>query len=83
MPHNGILESGYDRTRSGRGTDREFEHPLLPGFDDLLKAGDPAFHLTHLLRLLLTGLGGRAARILSLSGALRIALRTPWLDHSR
>lgn len=61
MPHNGILESGYDRTRSGRGTDREFEHPLLPGFDDLLKAGDPAFHLTHLLRLLLTGLGGRAA----------------------
>src|SRR5262249_53097862 len=70
LPHNDIVECRNDGARPRRGSDGEFECPLLTGFDDFLEACDPALHLTHLLRLLLAGLGGRASSVLVVVGRL-------------
>jgi hypothetical protein len=70
LSHNGVVERRNDRTRPGRGSDGELQRPFFTGFDDFLEAGDPALHLTHLLRLLLAGLRGRSSPVLVVVGSL-------------
>ncbi len=50
LPHHGIVECRNHRTRPWRSPDGELQRPFPAGFDDLLEAGDPALHLTHLGR---------------------------------
>ena len=64
LAHNGIVEGRHHRTRPRRRADGELQRPLLAGLGDLFEAGDPAFHLAHLLRLLLAGLRLSAAAVL-------------------